>query len=535
VLTDTVLFDSLQFGEILGKGGEATVFRLRHDAGTVAKLYHQHSHERAEKLLIMVENPPPQLGSQPDAIIAWPQKRIRSKADNIVGFLMPTVPAGEPVANLYNTKTRLARNPHFHWQYLLRTAANLARSFSKIHAAGYVVGDVNDMGVLVTNRAIVSLVDCDSFQVKDPRGSRVFRCNVGIGMFTPPELSGTNFARTDRTVNHDAFGIATIIYLLLLGVHPFSIKVKSGEQPTPEDAIKHGLYPDANSSITAPPHAAPVEILPMEVRRLFRAAFVNGTRPEAKEWVRILDQTDQTLKRCRRNENHVFSEHLTECPWCDRALSLGRDPFPSNASISRKEHLKAPVKTGAKGGVTTITTQIPIPHVIAAPQHGAAVASASQAQTAPQAAPKADDGLALVVCATFAASLWAFAVDSREWGIIWLMVGALWSIALLYARNEKAAAVRFNAKNAASQTSRSTPSVNAAQTSARVTQPPNLRPLSASTGPRVVASAQRSKYHVESCEWARRIRGKNRIIFQTPGEAVRYGLVPCGACNPPIS
>ena len=535
---DAVLFDSLLFGEILGKGGEATVYTLRHDQRTVAKLYHQPTPERAEKLRVMVENPLSLSSRQTDAIIAWPQRRIRTKTNSIVGFLMPAVPRGEPLANLYNMRARLSGSPYFHWRYLLRTAANLARSFSSIHSAGYVIGDVNDMGVVVTNAAIVSLVDCDSFQVRDPNNSRIFRCNVGIGMFTPPELGGSNFAKIDRTPNHDAFGIATMIYLLLMGLHPFSVKVKSGEQPSIEEAISRGLYPDSNSSVLIPPHASPIDIVPVELRKLFRSAFTHISRPTAGDWTKVLIDVEQRLKSCARNENHFFSGHLSECPWCERTLFLGRDPFPSNAAIARKEHLKAAVRTSNRTvrqhqhpptATSTVpnqpTPRIPIPQTISTP---------APSTTLTQTSKKADDGLPLVVAATTVLSLWAFAIGSNEWGIIWLIGGGAWALILLLSRE------RQTARSAASPPTPRTasrnyqrPAVTPGQQPPHITSQPPPSARTVSTGPQVVASAQRSKYHLEGCEWARKIRGRNRIVFRNPSEAVRYGLVPCGACRPP--
>jgi hypothetical protein len=37
---------------------------------------------------------------------------------------------------------------------------------------------------------LVTFIDCDSFQVKEPTTGRVFRCVVGKGEYTAPELAG---------------------------------------------------------------------------------------------------------------------------------------------------------------------------------------------------------------------------------------------------------------------------------------------------------------------------------------------------------
>jgi PKD repeat protein len=36
------------------------------------------------------------------------------------------------------------------------------------------------------------------------------------------------------------------------------------------------------------------------------------------------------MKRCKINENHWYSNHLSYCPWCKIANETGKDPFPSS-------------------------------------------------------------------------------------------------------------------------------------------------------------------------------------------------------------
>ena len=338
----------LELGECLGQGGEARVFALRSDPALVAKMYHQPTPAHAEKLAIMIQHPPAHVAVNGQTVIAWPTKRIfgRSSTGLVTGFLMPRVAAGVPAAHLHNTKSRLQTHAHFNWRYLLRAAVNLALTFQKIHESGYVVGDVNDQGVLVTGNAVVALVDCDSFQVRDPASGRVFRCTVGTSLFTPPEIAGYSFATIDRTETHDLFGLAVLIYQFLMGCHPFQVKVASTEDIVSiEDCIKRGLYPDLAPAASQSPVAPPLYILPRSTRALFRAAFgsVPPQRPNAGAWTEELWTIDRELRNCAKNANHFFAGHLLSCPWCERTASLGgRDPFPSADAIRRGEHLRRP-------------------------------------------------------------------------------------------------------------------------------------------------------------------------------------------------
>lgn len=76
---------------------------------------------------------------------------------------------------------------------------------------------MNERNLLVsTHDATVRIIDCDSFQVR--AGSQLFVCEVGVPLYTPPELQGA--ALGERTVVHDLFGLAVVIFqLLFVGGH----------------------------------------------------------------------------------------------------------------------------------------------------------------------------------------------------------------------------------------------------------------------------------------------------------------------------
>jgi DNA-binding helix-hairpin-helix protein with protein kinase domain len=340
---------ALDLGECLGRGGEATIFALRADPDTIAKLYHQPRSDRAEKLALMIARPPDPIRVNGHTVIAWPTRRLfcSDGTGRVSGCLMPRVTGGIRAAELHNMKSRLLASPQFTWKYLVRAARNLAVAVQRVHAAGYVIGDVNDQGVLVTDSALVSLVDCDSFQVADAATGRVYRCPVGTGAYTPAELKGCRFADVDRHEYHDRFGLAVLIYQLLMGCHPFQVKAPDDEDAVAlEDAIVRGLYPDAAADVVRAPVAPPVEMLPETTRALFRVAFAGAPheRPPAQVWAEELWAADSALRACPRNTNHHFAVHLSGCPWCDRTEALGgRDPFPSPDAIRAGDHLRRPV------------------------------------------------------------------------------------------------------------------------------------------------------------------------------------------------
>ncbi|MEP6538881.1 MAG: hypothetical protein ABJF23_26335, partial [Bryobacteraceae bacterium] len=330
----------LVFGEELGRGGEAAVFAVTGEPGLVAKVYHKASFDRVTKLQAMIASPPsdPTAG-QNHVSICWPRTLIFDRSQTCVGFLMPRVDfaVSEPLFKLYNPKDRWRARPGFTWRYLLRSAVNISSTVEAIHAKGYVVGDLNESNLMVAETALVTLVDCDSMQVPQPSGQGFFRCPVGKPEYTPPELQGRDFSTTDRSAAHDNFGLAVLVFQLLMeGIHPFAGVMRLTDMSL-EERIRRGESPYAGSRIMKPmPIAPPVEILPREIQGLFWRCFHDGhsnpqARPDAREWRIALMAAEQDLAVCQLNSQHVFSRHcaIYQCPWCQRAASFGGiDPFP---------------------------------------------------------------------------------------------------------------------------------------------------------------------------------------------------------------
>ena len=204
---------------VVGVGGEARILLLREEPGLVAKVYHNPTDRHERKLAAMIANPPVDpMAAKGHVSIAWPVDLLQTThgAGRFVGFLMHRVAGLRPIIDYYNPRTRRQQCPLFDYRYLHRTARNLAAAVGALHLRGYVIGDVNESNILVTESALVTLVDTDSFQVRDPQTGLVYRCPVGTPQFTPPELQNKTFAHVDRMPEHDAFGLAVLIFQLLM-------------------------------------------------------------------------------------------------------------------------------------------------------------------------------------------------------------------------------------------------------------------------------------------------------------------------------
>ncbi len=208
----------VRLGAEVGRGGEGAVFRVASNDQQLAKIYHAPlSPDRAEKIQVMAAI----TANHPVIkLTAWPAELLSNKSGAPIGLLMPKVD-GQDIHRLYSPKSRRSDFQRADWRFLIRAAANAARAFAAIHDVGCVIGDVNHGSILVAQDATVRLIDCDSFQVI-ARG-RKFLCEVGVETFTPPELQGKSFKGVIRNENHDNFGLAVMVFLMLfMGRHPFS-------------------------------------------------------------------------------------------------------------------------------------------------------------------------------------------------------------------------------------------------------------------------------------------------------------------------
>lgn len=309
-------------GKELGTGGEGTVFAINGADHLVAKIYHKPlEHTKQVKLKFMT-------GSRDEKLMnytAWPQDTLHASLGGpVVGFTMAKVVGMTPIQMLYSPAHRKAEYPNRGWDFLVFAARNAAAAFTVLHDRGHVLGDVNQGNAYVSNKATVTLIDTDSYQIRDQ--TKLHLCEVGVSHYTPPELQGGSF-KDPRTTNHDNFGLALLIFHLLFGGrHPFAgVPQRDGIGETLESNIQHHRFAYSHTAaqrlLTAPPNSLPLSIVPPRIAQMFETAFTeegrNGRRPTARQWLEELDKVRAELRVCTQSKMHVHSAHLHACPWCD--------------------------------------------------------------------------------------------------------------------------------------------------------------------------------------------------------------------------
>ncbi|MFM7242609.1 MAG: helix-hairpin-helix domain-containing protein, partial [Planctomycetaceae bacterium] len=256
----------------------------------------------------------------------WPVDTLHRTANGpVVGFLMPRVSDRLPIHEVYGPSHRRRHFPGAGWDFLVHVARNTAAAFAMIHQHGHVLGDVNQGNVLVGRDGRVVLIDSDSFQFS--AGGGLYLCEVGVAHFTPPELQTVGgFATVRRTPQHDAFGLALLVFHLLFGGrHPYSgvpLNDHAGNALEADiRALRFAYARDGRLRGTSPPpRSVPFGIVPQPIQGMFHAAFteagVRGGRPDAATWVKALDALAGMIRQCPAQGIHRHPHHLAACPWC---------------------------------------------------------------------------------------------------------------------------------------------------------------------------------------------------------------------------
>ena len=319
--------NEIKLGTKLGKGGEASVFAIENKSNLVAKIYndeHKIDGQKFKKLKRMCELYDDKIAKY----YAWPREIIFCNKKP-VGFVMENInnPAKSKDKSVYNkfvnfyaSKARQKYFPRAEYRFMVHSAMNLAIAIQTLHEKGIVVGDINESNVCVNNTdTTIKLIDCDSYQIED------FLCDVGTLLYTAPELPN-KLRGLKRTANNDNFALAVMIFMILVGQHPYfrqGITIDNLRQ-----SVIDGLFPYGenarNKGIEAQfPYSKIYDSLNDEIKNLFEQAFCTLDRPDANDWIQALERFEDQLKQCKSKKAHWHNSDSKTCIWCE----LERDGF----------------------------------------------------------------------------------------------------------------------------------------------------------------------------------------------------------------
>lgn len=187
----------------------------------------------------------------------------------------------------------------------------------------------------------VFFVDCDSYQIEG------FPCPVGMPPFLAPEIYGTELRSILRTIDHENFAIATLVFMLLhTGKPPYSHQ--GGEDPLKNVQKRHFPYPrgsQGGQGVPKGPWQFMFSHLPRYMKDAFHEVFSDGHRLSVDTWQHYMYRYENDLskgyvsnklfpknfKKLNRNQAEKY-----DVPWrsCDRC---GEGFVPKN-----EEHTTCP-------------------------------------------------------------------------------------------------------------------------------------------------------------------------------------------------
>jgi hypothetical protein len=216
--------------EIAG-GGEGSVFEIAGRAD-VCKIYHENriTVGRENKLALMTSRGLDEPG------ICWPTDVVRDSNGVFRGFIMPRARGYSLRETLFVPKLFLKENPNWTRRESVNLAIQILEKIQLLHSMNVIIGDVNELNILMVDDTEMYFVDCDSYQLEG------YPCPVGTVNFTAPEIQGCDFRTFLRTKDNELYAVATLLFMILHpGKCPYSHQ--GGEDGATNIKEAHFPYP----------------------------------------------------------------------------------------------------------------------------------------------------------------------------------------------------------------------------------------------------------------------------------------------------
>ncbi|SHI99023.1 Protein kinase domain-containing protein [Clostridium cavendishii DSM 21758] len=264
---------------LIAKGGEGEIYKV---SDTLAlKIFYKDkiSDEIQDKLKYMVDNQICYKG------LCWPKSILYDYEENFLGYVMELA-KGSELGNIV-FQPMILKNQYSSWtkKELIILSLKILDIINELHKNDILIGDINPRNILINNYYEVYFVDTDSYQI-----ANLYKCNVGTVHFTAPEIQGKPYSEFFRTKRHEAFAIATLLFMIFLpGKQPYAFRGCTN----PLDNIKNMNFPyPFYNSIESKAPKGPWEFiwndLSYDMKKSFYSVFKNNNRLSVEEWINII-------------------------------------------------------------------------------------------------------------------------------------------------------------------------------------------------------------------------------------------------------
>lgn len=330
-------------GAQLGTGGEGIVSEIQGENSKVTKIYKADRFKTDQDRFTMERKLKAMLDMNISVYVdgklrlAWPLD-ILYENGSMVGFVMPKINSKYKIFDVQRVEMAEKIYPNYTWKYAVQFAYNLSVAVKYVHDKNIVIGDFNQNNISIdTSTGAVILIDCDSFDIRDPKSGEHFPCKVGLPEMLAPELQTVrNLANGTFTKETDNFSLAIHIFRLLMrnedpfgGVITMSRSLSTVSANAP---IINGECPYVRtvSGKEIPGRSPTLDMLPVNIQELFKKTFDYDAstalrriknRATATEWCNALvvlatAEPNPNLQTCTLNPHHVYPKYSSYCPWC---------------------------------------------------------------------------------------------------------------------------------------------------------------------------------------------------------------------------
>lgn len=298
----------------IGKGGEADVYDV--GGGYVAKVYKQPDHPDYDGLPAEQAAAASRLATHQTKLPAFPKglpTRVVAPVDlvtdkaggRILGFTMPFL---RDTKLLLRYSERAFRNAGVDSNVVVRVFRDMHETLCGVHKAGVVIGDFNDLNVLVSGGEEAFLIDADSFQFGK------FPCAVFTARFVDPLLCNPHGSTPElvrpHTAMSDWYAYNVMLFQCLLYVGPYGgvHKPTNPAKRIPHDARPMRRLTVFDPEVRYPKPAVHYRVLPDDLLDHFFNVFRKDDRAEFP--ARLLEMQWAACPKCG------VESAREACPFC---------------------------------------------------------------------------------------------------------------------------------------------------------------------------------------------------------------------------
>lgn len=283
--------DIITIGDVIGNGGEGTVYHCDYKTNYCIKIYHdgQLTKLRIKKMLMMEKKQVRYDG------LCWPEKVVYTSKGEPVGYVMKMI-EGKSLSLAFDSYESVQEEfPSWTRQNLVRLAIETLTRIQYLHLFGILIGDLRMNNIMLTPSGAPIIVDLDSCQIGN------LPCPAGFGDFTPAELQRVEFSKNLRKYENESFACAVLVFkILFCGLHPYD-QCNGADSIEEEIVLKSFPYPiTINGSFNRIVVGCYDEMwrkTPYQMQSFLYDIFKNGSRPNIQTMIKMLKTYDKFIEK----------------------------------------------------------------------------------------------------------------------------------------------------------------------------------------------------------------------------------------------